>query len=186
VGHPPVGAELRAAFDAMMPAAVESYRRSQADAATIERVRSTLLAARELAATYWAGLAGACWILASAVAFYAGARSARPSPSAEAVRFEQLRLPPGLAFCFVASGAGFALAPAPARIVAGDLLIALAALYFVAGLSIICHFARRWFRFWLARVGLYFLALYFPMSLAVALLGLFDWYVNFRRRGEKE
>jgi hypothetical protein len=27
---------------------------------------------------------------------------------------------------------------------------------------------------------------YFPMNLGVALLGLFDWYANFRRRGEKE
>jgi hypothetical protein len=185
-GQAPVGSELRAAFDAMTPAAIESYKRSRADAATIDRVRATLESARDLAATYWAGLAGACWIFASAAAFYAGARSARPAPSAEAVRFETLRLPAGLAFCFVASGAVFALAPAPARTVGGDVLIALAALYFVAGLSIICHFARKWFRFWLPRAGLYFLALYFPMSLGVALLGLFDWYVNFRRRGEKE
>ena len=62
-------------------------------------------------------------------------------------------------------------------------LLPLSALYFVAGLSIICHFARKWFRFWLLRVGLYTLVAYFPMNVGVALLGLFDWYVDFRRRG---
>jgi hypothetical protein len=70
-----------------------------------------------------------------------------------------------------------------ARRIAGSVLLPLAALYFVAGLSIICHFARKWFRFWLLRVGLYTLVAYFPMNVGVALLGLFDWYVDFRRRG---
>ncbi|MGH9367701.1 MAG: DUF2232 domain-containing protein [Thermoanaerobaculia bacterium] len=185
-GAPPVGAQLRSTFDAMIPAALESYRRSRADAATLERVRSTLAAARDFAGTYWAGLVGAGWIIGSAVAFYAGARSARPAASAETVRFEQLRLPAGGAISFVAAGAAFALTRDLPRVLAGDVLLALAALYFVAGLSIICHFARRWFRAWLLRFGLYVLAAYFPMSLGVALLGLFDWYVNFRRRGEKE
>jgi hypothetical protein len=31
---------------------------------------------------------------------------------------------------------------------------------------------------------LYVLAGYFPINVAVALMGLFDWYVDFRRRGE--
>ena len=54
----------------------------------------------------------------------------------------------------------------------------------MAGLSIICHFSRRWFRVRILRVGLYTLASYFPINVGVALLGLFDWYVDFRRRGE--
>ena len=36
---------------------------------------------------------------------------------------------------------------------AGNLLLPLLALYFVAGLSIICHFVRRWFRARILRVG---------------------------------
>jgi MFS family permease len=185
-GQPPIETELRSTFDTMIPAALESYRRGNADTATVDRVRSTLMGARDFTVRYWAGLIGAGWILGAAVAFYAGARAARPAPSAERVRFETLRVPPGFAALFVAAGAGFALVEGPARTVAGDLLLALAALYFVAGLSIICHFARRWFRAWFLRLGLYILVAYFPMNLGVALLGLFDWYANFRRRGEKE
>jgi hypothetical protein len=185
-GQPPIETELRATFDAVIPAALESYRRSNADAATVETVRSTLSAARDFTLRYWAGLIGATWFLGAAISFYAGARAARPAPSAEAVRFEGLRVPPGGAALFVGAGAAFALLQGPGRTVAGDLLLTLAALYFVAGLSIICHFARRWFRARVLRFGLYVLVAYFPMNVGVALLGLFDWYGNFRQRGEKE
>ena len=66
---------------------------------------------------------------------------------------------------------------------AGNLLLPLTALFFAAGLSIICHFLRRWLRTRILRAGLYALAAYFPINVGVALLGLFDWYVDFRRRG---
>ncbi|HEY7114021.1 MAG TPA: DUF2232 domain-containing protein [Thermoanaerobaculia bacterium] len=184
-GEPPLSAELKSAFDAMIPSAIDSYRRGGADAASLERVRTTLLAAQDFTVRYWAGLAGACWVLGSGIAFYLGARAARPAPSAVEARFETLRIPAPFAAVFVAAGAAFALAGASARTAAGDILIALAALYFVGGLSIICHFARRWFRAWFLRLGLYILIAYFPMNVGVALLGLFDWYANFRRRGEK-
>jgi hypothetical protein len=55
-------------------------------------------------------------------------------------------------------------------------------LFFVVGLSIICHFARKWFPVGFLRIGLYVLAAYF-LNVIVALLGLFDWFVDFRRRG---
>jgi hypothetical protein len=184
-GQPPMGTEVRAAFNAMIPAALESYRKSGADAATIEKVRGTLILARDFTTRYWVGLIGAGWVLGAAIGFYAGARTARPAPSAEASRFEGLRIPAGVAVLFVAAGAAFALLSDASRTAAGDVLLFLAALYFVAGLSIICHFARRWFRARILRFGLYVLVAYFPMNLGVALLGLFDWYANFRRRGEK-
>ena len=75
--------------------------------------------------------------------------------------------------------------PGPARRSRGTSCCRCSALYFVAGLSIICHFARKWFRARILRVGLYALVAYFPMNVGVALLGLFDWYVDFRRRGEE-
>jgi Predicted membrane protein (DUF2232) len=184
-GDRPVGAELSEAFDRMMPGALESYRKANADAVTLERVRSTLIAARDFTRRYWPGLVGACWVLEAAVAFYAGARAARPAPSAARVRFESLAVPPAIAGVFVASGAAFAFSGGVLRTAAGALLLTLAALYFVAGLSIICHFARRWFRARILRFGLYVLVAYFPMNIGVALLGLFDWYAHFRRRGER-
>jgi hypothetical protein len=184
-GEPPIETQLRSSFNAMIPAALDSYRRSGADSATLDRARATLVLAKNFTARYWAGLVAGCWVLAAAVGYYTGARGARPAPSAEATRFEGLRIPPGFAAAFVASGAVFALLSDAGRTISGDLLLALGALYFVGGLSIICHFARRWFRSWILRFGLYVLVAYFPMNLGVALLGLFDWYVNFRRRGER-
>lgn len=179
----PVGEEIAREFDRMIPAAIESYTRSGMDAETVARVRATLQAAREFSRSYWAGLLGLLWVVCAWISFYAGARAARPAPSAEATRFETLRVPAAVAPLFVAAGAGSVFLGPDLRPVAGSVLLPLLALYFVAGLSIICHFARRWFRVRLLRVGLYTLVAYFPMNVGVALLGLFDWYVDFRRRG---
>ena len=179
----PVGEEIAREFDRMIPAAIESYTRSGMDAETVARVRTTLEKAREFSRSYWAGLLGLLWVLCAWISFYAGARAARPADSAEATRFEALRVPAVAAPLFVAAGAGSVFLGPDLRPIAGSVLLPLLALYFVAGLSIICHFARRWFRVRLLRVGLYTLVAYFPMNVGVALLGLFDWYVDFRRRG---
>lgn len=179
----PVGEEIAREFDRMIPAAIESYTRSGMDAETVARVRATLEKAREFSRSYWAGLLGLLWVLCAWISFYSGARAARPAGSAEATRFEALRVPAVAAPLFVAAGAGSVFLGPDLRPIAGSVLLPLLALYFVAGLSIICHFARRWFRVRLLRVGLYTLVAYFPMNVGVALLGLFDWYVDFRRRG---
>jgi hypothetical protein len=154
------------------------------DADTQARLKATLAAARDFAKKYWIGLIGVAWVLGGAISFYLGAWSARPAPLGEQVRFERLRIPALVAPLFVLSGAVLALGPPSAARVAGDLLWPLLALYFVGGLSIICHFARKWFRSRLLRVGLYALIIYVPINVGVALLGLFDWYTDFRRRGE--
>ncbi|HEU5250139.1 MAG TPA: DUF2232 domain-containing protein [Thermoanaerobaculia bacterium] len=179
----PVGEEIAKEFDRMIPAALESYARSGMDSDAVVQVRATLETAREFSRRYWAGLLGLLWVFSAAISFYTGTRLARPAPSAEAARFESLRVPAAVAPLFVAAGAGSVFLAPSFRPMAGSVLLPLAALYFVAGLSIICHFARKWFRFWLLRVGLYTLVAYFPMNVGVALLGLFDWYVDFRRRG---
>jgi hypothetical protein len=184
-GGPSMQQEVAAAFDEMAPAAVASYTRGGMDAEAIAKLKATLSAAREFASRFWIGLVGCSWVVTSAIGFYTGARLARPEPSAEAVRFETLSVPPAVVALFVAAGAGAVLAPSPVREVAGNALIPLAALYFLAGLSIICHFARKWFRAKILRVGLYGLSLYFPINVGVGLLGLFDWYADFRHRGEK-
>jgi Predicted membrane protein (DUF2232) len=179
-----VSAEVAAAFDRLTPSVMESYSRSGADVETLAGVRAALQGARELARQYLWGIFGALWALGSAVAFYGGAASTRPNATADATRFEELRVPPAAAGLFVACGAGFGLLPGEGRRAAGNLLLPLLALFFVAGLSIICHFFRRWFRARFLRAGLYALASYFPINVGVVLLGLFDWYVDFRRRGE--
>ena len=180
---PSIASEVAAAFDSLIPAAVESYSRQGADAEAVVRMRQTLETGREFARDYLWGIFGALWVLGGAIAFYGGAASARPAPTAEAARFEALRVPAAAVGLFVASGAAFGLLSGPGKRVAGNLLLPLGALFFAAGLSIICHFLRRWLRTRILRAGLYALAAYFPINVGVALLGLFDWYVDFRRRG---
>ena len=175
------GQEIAAMIDGMAPSAVA---RAQLDPETAARAAAFVKSFRDFASAYWVGLAAACWVLGSALAFYTGSRFARPAPSAQAVRFEALRVPTFAVALFAVSGAGAVLAEGAWKRASADLLIPLVALYFVLGLSIICHFARRWFRVRLLRVGLYALVVYFPMNVVVALLGLFDWYADFRRRGE--
>ena len=177
--------EIAAAFDEMAPTAVQSYTRGGMDAESVARMKATLAAAREFVSKFWVGLVGVSWILAAGIGFYTGARLARPEPSAEAARFDRLSVPAAVVALFVVAGAGAVLAPSPWKEIAGNALLPLAALYFLTGLSIICHFARKWFRARILRVGLYGLAVYFPINVGVGLLGLFDWYADFRRRGEK-
>jgi hypothetical protein len=141
-------------------------------------------AAREFTKQYWFGLIGVGWFLGAALSFYTGAWAARPAPSAEQTRFESLRIPAFVAPLFVATGAAFALAPPYWARISANLLWPLTALYFVGGLSIICCFARRWFRSRLLRIGLYALVVYVPITAGTALLGLFDWYTDFRKRGQ--
>jgi predicted membrane protein DUF2232 len=177
--------EIVTAFDEMAPTAVQSYTRGGMDAESVARLKATLASAKDFASKFWIGLVGVSWTLAAGIGFYTGARLARPEPSAEAARFDRLSVPAAVVALFVVAGAGTVLAPSPWKEIAGDALLPLAALYFLAGLSIICHFARKWFRARILRVGLYGLALYFPINVGVGLLGLFDWYADFRRRGEK-
>ena len=179
-----LSAEVAASFDRIIPTAVDSFARSGADAESVARMRQTLEAAREFARGCLWGIFGSLWVVGGAVAYYLGAFLARPGATADATRFEALRIPSAGSAVFVAAGAAFGLLPGEGRRLASNLLLPLVALYFVAGLSIMCHFFRRWFRVRILRVGLYSLACYFPINLGVALLGLFDWYVDFRRRGE--
>jgi hypothetical protein len=180
---PTFSTEVAGALDSWIPAFVDSYAKQGADSESIARMRVALESGREFARDYLWGIFGALWIVGAAISFYFGAWAARPAATAEATRFQDLRVPAQAAALFVVSGAVFGLVPGVGRRIAGNLMLPLGALFFVAGLSIICHFLRRWLRTRILRAGLYALAVYFPINVGVALLGLFDWYVDFRRRG---
>ena len=181
-----ISAEVSGTFDRMIPAALDSYARSGADADSVARMRQAFEAAREFARECLWGIFGV------ALGARGGGRLLPRSPDGPArcdrrrgpVR-ELLRVPPRGGGVFRRRGGGIrAASRGGTHRLAGNLLLPLLALFFVAGLSIICHFFRRWFRVRILRVGLYALAAYFPINVGVALLGLFDWYVDFRRRGE--
>jgi Predicted membrane protein (DUF2232) len=184
-GGAALSAQVTSTFDQGIPPLLDQYARSGADAESVARMREAFEAAREFSRNYLWGMLGALWVLSSAIAYYLGAAAARPAATADTARFEGLRVPAAGAALFVAAGLVFGLLGGEGRRIAGNLLLPLLALYFAAGLSIICHFFRRWFRVWILRVGLYALVAYlFPLNFGVVLLGLFDWYVDFRRRGE--
>jgi hypothetical protein len=174
----------RAFAESVTPGTLERYRSAGMKAEEIEQARRILDAVRGFFVNVWPGLLAMFWVVGSATALYTGSRLARPAPSAQGMGFEGLRLPAFCALLFVVAGAAAVLVSGTVRLVAGNLLPPLAALYFLAGLSIICGFARRWFRVAALRIGLYLLAAYPPMCFGVTLLGLFDWYADFRRIGE--
>ena len=113
-----------------------------------------------------------------------GRPSARPAPTAEAARFEGLRVPAPGRGSFRGHGGGLRLpsgggAPTrrqPAAAAPGLVFCGRASLS--SATSSGGGSGSR-----ILRAGLYALVAYFPINVGVALLGLFDWYVDFRRRG---
>ncbi|MGH9443498.1 MAG: DUF2232 domain-containing protein [Thermoanaerobaculia bacterium] len=184
VAGPPEGAQIGRQFDAYSKTWLDSSRQSGADPDTLKALQGALESARAISINYAPGLAVMLWILLAAVAFFLGLRLGRDgSPGWD---FSGFRLPPHLAAAFVVSGAAAALWQGDGRRLALDVLGPLLVLYFLAGLSIIAFFARRWLRTRLFRVALYVLTFCFPFSAATAGLGLFDWYFDVRRRAEKQ
>jgi hypothetical protein len=172
--------EIEKQFDASAKTWMEAFRQSQADPESLKSMEAAMESAKELSAEYAAGLTATLWILLAAGAFFPGRRGLERQPPAE--DFSRLRLPPQVAGAFVCSGAAAAVWRGSPRTLAIDILVPLLALYFLAGLSIIAFFARRWLRMRLLRAGLYVASFFFPISLATAGLGLFDWYFDFRRK----
>ena len=180
---PQVDKEAGARFDSVVEQWMASARQSGADAASMRTWQASADLVREVVVKYAEGLIASLWVLVAAVAFYLGRRLAVRAP--EDGGFARLRLPPALAGIFVMAGAAAALFRGAPRRVAVDLLAPVLALYFVAGLSIIAYFARRWFRTGVLRAALYVMAAWFPLSAGTATLGLFDWYFDFRRRADQ-
>lgn len=176
--------QIEKQFDSYSKTWIDSSRQSGTDPETLKSLQTALDSARTISINYAPGLAAMLWILLAAVAFFLGLRLGRSGDSGD--DFSAFRLPPHLAALFVLSGAAAALWRGEARRVALDVLGPLLVLYFLAGLSIIAFFARRWLRTRFFRVALYAAAFVFPFSAATAGFGLFDWYFNVRRRAEKQ
>ena len=175
--------EIGKEFDSYSKLWMDSSRQSGADPETLKSLQAALDSARTISVEHAPGLAAMLWVILAGVAFFLGLRLGRggaPGPD-----FSVFRLPPLLAALFVLSGAAAALGPGEGRRIALDVLGPLLVLYFLAGLSIIAFFARRWLRTRFFRAALYVLAFCFPFSVATAGLGLFDWYFDIRRRAEK-
>jgi len=175
--------EIETRFDAMTATSLASLRQSGTDAESVKTWEASAAIVRRLIVRFAPGLLASLWVGIAAVAFYLGRRFALPGP--EGGGFPRLRLPPGLAAVFVLAGAAAALFRGVGRNLAADVLAPVLVLYFLGGLSIIAYFARRWFRTGVLRVAIYGMASWFPFSAGTAVLGLFDWYFDFRKRADR-
>jgi hypothetical protein len=181
LGWPDAGREIVSGYDSMAKARMTEARQGGADAETLRAWQAILDSGRVLASRYAPGLLSVFWILLAAPSFFLGRRLARMPES-----FSDLRLPPLLAMLFVASGATVVAFHTAVRQAAADVLAPLLVLYFLCGLSIITHFARRYLRLRVLRAALYLAVSVAPFSAVTAGLGLFDWYFDFRRRAVGE
>lgn len=181
-GAPP-DVQIRAQFDEQSKVWLESWRQSKADPQTMKALEAAIPQAKEFAVAYAPGLIAAVWVLSAALAFFVGRRSAGAEGLPLQGDFSRLRVPPLAAAVFVLAGAAVAF-PGPLRRTGANVLAPVAALYFLAGLSIIAFFARRVFRTRFLRAALYVLASWVPFCAGTAGLGLFDWYFDFRKRAE--
>ncbi len=175
--------EIETRFDAMTSSSMASLRQSGTDADSMKTWQASAEIVRRVIVRFAPGLLASLWVGIAAVAFYLGRRFALPGPDGGG--FSRLRLPPGLAAVFVLAGAAAALFRGGGRNLAADVLAPVLVLYFLGGLSIIAYFARRWFRTGVLRAATYAMASWFPFSVGTAVLGLFDWYFDFRKRADR-
>ena len=180
---PDADREVRTRFDQMSAASMASLKQSGADPEALKTWQASADVVRAAIVRYAPGFLAGLWVGVAAVAFYLGRRLA--FRDAEGGGFARFRLPPGLAAVFVLAGAAAALWPS-VRPLAVDVLAPVLVLYFLGGLSIIAYFARRWFRTGILRAATYAMASWFPFSAGTAVLGLFDWYFDFRKRAERQ
>ena len=176
--------EIESRFDEMTASSIASLKQSGADADALKTWQASAEVVRRVIVRYAPGLLAALWVGIAAVAFFLGRRLALRGPDGGG--FSRLRLPPGLAAVFVLAGAAAALFRGPVRSLAADVLAPVLVLYFLGGLSIIAYFARRWFRTGVLRAATYGMASWFPFSAGTAVLGLFDWYFDFRKRADRQ
>jgi uncharacterized protein YybS (DUF2232 family) len=96
-------------------------------------------------------------------------------------RFEELRNPFVIVFGFILGGIGMVFGGGVTRLVAANVLSAVTFLCFLQGFSVVYAFLTRIPVGRLFRFLVYFLMIQFPVSLAVAGIGLFDGFFEFRR-----
>jgi hypothetical protein len=175
LANPNADAALLREYDTQARSWVQAAREGGQPSDTIRAMELTLTFGAEHAP----GLLASFWILIAAPAFFLGRKLAGLTGG-----FSNFRVPPIFAVFFVAAGGAAATLTGEGRRAAVDLLVPVLVLYFLSGLSIIAHFARRWIRLQVLRAGLYVAASWPPFAAVTAGLGLFDWYFDFRRKAD--
>ncbi len=178
-----VGGEILGMFDEVRLQSIERLSEAGVSSTWIADFDKSLKMSGEFWSTrYLVLLVIACAIGLAFVLSMVPRLSGRPEdPALQAFRFEEFRNPFVLVFGFILGGVGSVMGGGPARFLASNLLGAVLFLCFLQGFSVVYAFLARipvgrWFR-----CLVYLLIIQFPVSLAVAGIGLLDEFFEFRR-----
>jgi hypothetical protein len=167
----------------LLPDLFRFYREQGMSESTLASLGQVYGAAQRLLESHLAGLLMAAAVLFGALVVYPFGKALSRQAPAGTAPFASFRTPPAAAVAFVPLGALAALAPGEAGLLATDLLLPLAALFFLRGLAIIRSLLVRGAIGLFGRALVYFLVLQMPVPVLVAIGGLFDEFFDFRRIG---
>ncbi len=177
------GAVLSRKMGLLLPDLFKFYREQGMSESTLTSMGQLYGVAQRVLESHLPGLLMAAAVLFGALVVYPfGGAIFRAAPGGTAP-FASFRTPPAAAIAFVPLGAVAALGPGESGLLATDLLLPLAALFFLRGLAIIRSLLARGAIGLLGRALVYLLVLQMPVPVLVALGGLFDEFFDFRRIG---
>jgi hypothetical protein len=180
------GTILASRWAALVPEMLANYRSSGWSETSLATVARLFEFGRVLVEEQLTGLVLAVAVLHAALVVYGFARGAGLAEAdwSEA-SFSRFRTPLAAAAAFVPAGLLAAVGGAELRRPAVDLLLPLGVLFFLRGLAIIRALLDRGRAGLVGRALVYVLVFQMPFPLLLALSGLFDEFVDVRRRLEK-
>lgn len=184
-GHD-AGAALGARLGAAMPEILAFYKSSGWPEASVVAWARVLDTTRLALTLFFPGIVLAGCVFHAALVVYTFGRVLElREPEVEAVPFARFTTPLAAAALFVPAGLVAAIGPAPLVPLAVDLLLPLAALFFLRGLAIIRALLDRGRAGLIGRVLVFTLAFQMPFPVILALGGLFDEFLDVRGRLER-
>ena len=180
------GAVLASRWAALVPEMLANYRSSGWNESSLAAIARLFEFGRVLVEEQLAGLVLAVAVLHAALVVYGFARGAGLAEADwSEPSFSRFRTPLAAAAAFVPAGLLAAVGGAELRRAAVDLLLPLGVLFFLRGLAIIRALLDRGRAGLVGRALVYVLVFQMPFPLLLALSGLFDEFVDVRRRLEK-
>ncbi len=177
------GVFLALKLDALRPELMDFYRNNGWTEETLAATGAAFDRMRDLVAWHLPGLVLAgCAIQAALLVYAFGRRAGLADAPLEPGSFATFRTPLAAAAAFIPAGALAALADGLAARAAVAILIPLGTLFFLRGMAIIRALLDRGRAGLLIRAPVYVLAVQMPIPVLVAIGGLLDEFLDFRRR----
>jgi hypothetical protein len=179
------GQALASRWAAMIPDQLAAHRQSGWSESSILAATRVYEAIRALIAGSLEGIVLAASVLYAAILVYPASTALGLTFGMSEVSFGRFGTPPLAAVLFVPAGLAAALGSGEAVRLSLDLLLPLAALFFLRGLAIIRVLLDRARAGLFGRAVVYVLLFQMPFPFLLALGGLFDEFLNIRGRIEK-